>query len=45
MNKYLILALLLSGCATHGTETQKPDPKQATLNLENCANARRIHVF
>jgi len=28
MKKYLILALLLSGCATHGTETQKPDLKQ-----------------
>jgi hypothetical protein len=28
MNKYLILALLLSGCATPRTETQKPDPKQ-----------------
>ena len=28
MKKSLILALLLAGCATPGTETQKPDPKQ-----------------
>ncbi|MEN6587338.1 MAG: DUF3365 domain-containing protein [Sulfuricella sp.] len=28
MKKSLILALLLTGCATPGTVTQKPDPKQ-----------------
>jgi hypothetical protein len=28
MKKSLILALLLTGCATPGSETQKPDPKQ-----------------
>lgn len=28
MKKTLILALLLTGCATPGTETHKPDPKQ-----------------
>lgn len=28
MKKSLILALLLAGCATPGTQAQKPDPKQ-----------------
>jgi hypothetical protein len=28
MKKSLILAMLLAGCATSATETQKPDPKQ-----------------
>ncbi len=28
MKKSLILALLLTGCATPGSETQKPEPKQ-----------------
>ncbi|HUW50775.1 MAG TPA: DUF3365 domain-containing protein [Sulfuricella sp.] len=28
MKKSMILALLLAGCVTPGTETQKPDPKQ-----------------